>query len=309
MRKFGSVATALAASLALGACGSHSGASTTTAASHVKAISRAKAVPSGCAPGKSAMGCSLVPRLSLPKAGQQFAVSGPYFPDVSAWQGAVNWNLAKSHITGAVVKASEDGFGVDSQFTRNVQQLKALGIRWAAYDFVRNCSAALYINTLRSVGGPTSGPPVLDVEVPSAKGCAVTLAQQVHGAFNKWPVIYTSPGSWPGGASGNLDVWVAAYGPSAPPCVFTCNVAVPGVQSIRAWQFTDGKFGSPVFIPGIGASDVSRDFNLWAQPAPPPPPPPPDKQAFNSGFNAWWSAKHKFAKQKPSWLWGVQSAH
>lgn len=222
------------------------------------------------------MGCA-VPH---PKPASPFAAPvGKRFPDVSSFQGHPNWALAKPFIDGAAVKASE--FRVDPDFVWNVHQLNALHIPWVAYDFVRSCSASVFIAALKSVGGPV-GPPIIDMEVPAAKGCAPALERQIFAAFHRLAIIYSAPGSWPGGADGGLSVWVAAYGPSSPPCLFTCNVNVAGHQSIIAWQYTDGQFGAVTTIPGIPRGDVSIDYNLMAQATPAPAPKPKPVPAATS---------------------------
>jgi hypothetical protein len=66
-------------------------------------------------------------------------------------------------------------------------------------------------------------------------------------------VIYAGTGTWPGGPNDGLPLWIASYGSSFG-CLWTCKPV--------AWQFTDGHFGIPVFVPGIGQDDVSVDYGL-----------------------------------------------
>lgn len=202
---------------------------------------------SQCPPGQSSMGCAEpAPPKSLSLAPRTMRAVGARFPDVSSYQGHPNWTAAKaSGIAGAVAKASE--YSQDPSFTYNVQAFKRLGIPWAGYDFVRSCNASTFIAVLKSVGGPTSLPPVLDMEVPSAAGCAPQLETQVYRAFHRTAVIYTGPGTWGGGSHAGLPLWEATYGPSFSPVW----------QPVVAWQYTDAGY-----IPGIGTGDVSVDYGF-----------------------------------------------
>lgn len=200
------------------------------------------------------MGCALSGAAETFKPKVSAIPSGPKFPDVSSFQGHPNWAAAKSSISMAVVKAGE--YKEDPDFAWNVGQLKTLGIPWAPYWFVRNTGCAHegaeIVSVVKSVGGLTSLPVVLDEEVPEALGYTVCLADAVHAAFGRWPIIYTAPGTWPGGANGNLNLWIADYGPGFP-CMWTCHPV--------AWQFASPPFVD-YFIPGIGTGDVSVDYGF-----------------------------------------------
>lgn len=237
---------ALVAAVLIAGCGGH----------HAPKVSKfgnsPTAQPAGfCPPGQSFMGCAtphtlgIGPKLTVP--------AGHLFPDVSSYQGHPNWAAAKPHIAGAIAKAFE--YHEDPDFAYNVAALKAQRLPWGAYDFVRFCDASGFIAVLRSVGGPTSLPPVIDMEVPAARGCAPALDRQVFAAFHRHAVIYTAPGTWPGGSNAGLPVWEATYG-SGFSAVW---------HPVLAWQFTDGKWGSTVYIPGIGQGDVSVDYGLLEQ--------------------------------------------
>jgi hypothetical protein len=233
----------------------------------------AGAAGAACPPGHSHMGCSIAagqpsqpaPRLVFPW-NRGVARGQSEFPDVSSFQGHPNWAAARPFIDGAAVKAGE--YHEDPDFAFNVAELKRLGIRWAPYWFVRNTGCAHegaeLVAVIRSVGGLTSGPVVLDEEVPEAAGYVPCLDAAVFAAFHRHAVIYTSPGTWPGGSSAGLGVWVAAYGPSSPPNMF-------GKRPL-AWQFTDGISGRVTFIPGIGTGDVNIDYGLMSLQAAPPLP-------------------------------------
>jgi hypothetical protein len=241
MLKLSRLLPLIAALVAIAGCGSHH-----APARHATAHS----VTASCLPGGSAMGCSVTGKRPTP-----FAFfgppAGPKFPDVSSYQGHPDWAAAKRWgIVGAAVKAGE--YTQDPDFAWNVSQLRALHIPWVPYWFVRSCDPTTLVSVIRSAG-LTSGPVILDMEVPSAAGCAPTLNAAVINAFHRAAVIYTAPGTWPGGSNAGLAVWEATYGASFSPIW----------HPVLGWQFTDGQFGAPVYIPGIGTGDVSVDYGLF----------------------------------------------
>lgn len=278
--KFSVLLLLVALALALASCGSST--STTTTTTTAPAPAPSPALAGLCPAGHSHMGCALDGAKLAPKLSAKLP-SGPRFPDVSSYQGHPNWAEAKPFISMAVAKAGE--YQEDPDFVWNVEQFKQLGIKWSAYWFVRNtgCTheSAQIVSVLRSVGGPTSLPPVLDMEVPEARDYATCLADAIHTAFNRWPIIYTAPGTWPGGANDNLPLWIADYGPSFP-CIWTCHPV--------AWQFASPPFVD-VSIPGIGVADVSVDFGFSKlTPVPPRPADPHHYSRFVNGkfhTNRW----------------------
>jgi hypothetical protein len=219
-----------------------------------------------CPPGRSFMGCAsgAVPHpnhalQNLKPSGVTKPVAGCLFPDVSSYQGHPDWAAASSSICAAVAKAGESNFE-DPDFAYNVASLRALHIPWAGYWFVRGCSEGpSFVSVLNSVGfrGDRDAlRPVEDMEVPSAFGCAVPIARAIHAAFGVWPIIYTAPGTWPGGASGGLEAWEADYGPSL--------AALPFAAVVLAWQ----RYSPPYTyrsIPGLGYGDVSIDLRGFSK--------------------------------------------
>lgn len=215
------------------------------------------------------MGCSMEARGATAAARTSLAMTpapvGPKFPDVSAWQGHPNWAAAKPMIEGAIVKAGEAYFQ-DPDYVWNVHTLNSLRLPWIPYWFVRpsvNCltEANDFVQAIRAVGGTPVRRAVLDIEVPGLSGYAACMDNVIDSSLGFHAIIYSSPGTWPGGSTAGLNLWVAAYGASAPPCLAgVCNVAVAGRQSILAWQYTDGAYGPVTYIPGIGNIDVSLDY-------------------------------------------------
>lgn len=222
-----------------------------------------KAVPPAqlarvCPPGRGSMGCSIARPPKKVKLPSVTVPAGCKIPDQYEGNTGINYFAAKPHICGAIIKAGESSTHVDSAYSSRLATLRQLHIWHAPYWFVRggSCTAegAKLIAVLRANGGLDSGPVILDMEVPSAAGMAPCLTSQIMAAFHRAPVIYTAPGTWPGGSSGGLPAWVAAYGPSHAPCLpWTCKPV--------AWQFADGNFVR-YFITGIGFGDVSVDYGI-----------------------------------------------
>jgi hypothetical protein len=218
---------------------------------------RADECPIGAAFMGCASGVQSAPQLDRAPTtnGATPGVSGCVFPDVSSYQGHPDWAAAAPYICAAVAKAGEGGVGEDPDFQWNVGRLRALHIPWAAYFFVRQCSdGPQFVRELRSVGfrGDRDAlRPVLDLEVPSAAGCATPIAMTVHTAFGVWPVIYTAAGTWPGGSPDGLPVWEAGYSSALPPLPFRATVV--------AWQ----RYSPPyayLTVPGLG--DIDESVNL-----------------------------------------------
>lgn len=61
--------------------------------------------------------------------------------DVSQWQGVIDWETARPHIDGAMLRAGYGREGVDRQFARNAEECNRLGIPCGAYWFSYALSA------------------------------------------------------------------------------------------------------------------------------------------------------------------------
>lgn len=280
------VGLAVAVALAAGCGGSHTVRLSHTARPIPGRRPAAVLLPSKCPLNQSQMGCSQKATPNLHRGAQLALPHLPLFPDVSMWQGAVNWSAVaawqRSHGWHPEAAFKMGEVTLDPQAIRNAQQTAALGFWRVGYWYVRNTGCAhesgLIVWAAQRLGLRVV---VLDIEVPEARGYAACLQGPLRSAGLS-VIEYTSPGSNPdGSANPGLPMWVAAYGPSSPPCVFTCKVAVAGVQSILWWQFTDGQFGPVVDVPGVGKDDVSIDYEAGrvfgassATPTPKPKPKP-----------------------------------
>lgn len=234
-----------------------------------------------CPSGQSFMGCAVgdaakaVPQGTKPKLKFSVAPAGCKIADVSSWQGHPNWPAAKPFLCGGIYKAGES-LHEDPDASYNVHELAALKMWHTAYWFVRSgvsCTAEgeAYVHVLSAFGythDELAGPPVLDEETPGIAGYAACMDAVIFRAFHVHAVIYTAPGTWPGGSGAGLLAWPAAYGPSHPPCLpFTCSHYV-------AWQFAAPPWVM-YFVPGLGDQDESVNYTFtsmrpFAHPGPPP---------------------------------------
>jgi hypothetical protein len=217
--------------------------------------------------------CRTVQLDKLNKLAKLTPFPGCAIPDVSDYQGYVNWARAKPYICGGITKMGEGrGFAGGSMYYRNWSQLRQLGLWHAAYWFVRGsvgCSTqgALIVGRLKAVGyatDPLAGPLQLDEEVPDSN-LSACLDAAIWAAFHRHAMVYTGPGTWPGGGHAGLALWQAEYGRHLH------SFWLP----VLAWQCTDGVYGCVRYIPGIGYGDVSVDMGITKLTGAPPPPPRP----------------------------------
>lgn len=276
------VSLTLLAMLVLAGCGGSSTTTVTTSTARMddgsSAVGFAQASPAqvaGQCPHQNpngtdggSMGCSIPPPQPGARLLHASAPRGSLFPDVSSWQGTVNWaaviawERAHGYKPAAIFKMGE--YVVDPFAYRNAVVLGQLHAFRAGYWFVRNTGCAHEGAQIVAEARQLAIAVVeLDVEVPEARGydaCLTPIVRRAGFIVN----TYTSPGSWPGGAAGNA-TWIAAFGPAFAP-------GSPWGGKVIAWQFTDGRFGPVVPIPGIGTDDVNVDYGLLEQGAPPPDP-------------------------------------
>lgn len=220
------------------------------------------------------MGCNTPHALELPL--KLSAPAGAEYPDVSQFQGNVDWaavaSWQRSHGWGTASIFKMGEYTLDPEAVRNSSGTARFAFR-AGYWFVRNtgCAheASLIIWAAKRFGLKIV---VLDTEVPEARGYAACLAPPIRRA-GLIVIQYTSPGSNPDSSNPGLDEWVAAFGPSHVPCVWVCSVGQLDRQTIVGWQFTDGRFGPVVHVPGVsGTVDVSADYGITGLGTPKPDP-------------------------------------
>jgi hypothetical protein len=228
-----------------------------------------KTISQLCPTGRSFMGCATgaLPTTATPAPGQVGVVApvpGCKVVDVSSYQGHPNWAGAARYICAAVAKAGE--LTEDPDFAWNVAELRSLHIPWGAYWFIRGCGAgdsyAAVLNSVHFRGDHDALRPVLDMEVPAARGCAPEVAGAIHDAFGVWPIIYTALGTWPGGSSDGLETWEADYG--------SVLGALPFTSTVLAWQRWSPPYTfyciPDLYSPGCRAyGDVSVDLRGFSR--------------------------------------------
>jgi lysozyme len=235
--------------------------------------------------------------------GVNASANQPVGPDVSHYQGHVNWGAVVAGSGGgigfAIAKATEGTSYVDPQFKANWAGMKSSGIRVrGAYHFGRpgtdaTAQAAHFVST---VGGSLAAGEfaVLDIETADSQSPSSvakwsnTFVSTVQAKLKVPPsrvFVYTGAWFWNPQAGGGKSLpssffkhplWVAGYVPSKPPMP-------AGWSSWTVWQYTDKDS-----IAGIsGNVDCSRFQGTQAElerlvgggggpsPAPPPPHPPP----------------------------------
>ena len=176
-------------------------------------------------------------------------INSVLLPDVSEYQGCLRWRRG---VPGVIFRVYEAGTGLQDRSARcNATRLRQIGAWDAAYAFLRpgSCTrqADRTVAIVRGIGG-VSGPVVADAEVTLPTGFVSCYVDRVRlDTGNGAQVIYTAPGTWPGGPL-TRPLWVATYG-SSPGCV-------AGVCSHVAWQFSDsfncdGYFGDCSVATGI----------------------------------------------------------
>ncbi len=220
MKRYLAATAALLCCLFAAACGvTHTPTTATTTTTN----------PTACPVGDSYMGCAEGAPATFSVA-PGFKLSGPppkgqKFPDVSNYQGcSLNW----AHIgtAGAVIKLGEGDSIADACAAHNLAGLAAAHKRAVVYWFVRPDSI-------------------------SAEGAFIVARLKAEHLTINHVVIYTAPGTWPGGSSDGLSTWEAAYTGT------TTRPALPYGGSVLAWQYTDSGYTA-----GLGYGDLSVDYGL-----------------------------------------------
>lgn len=175
----------------------------------------APAPPERCDPqlGKGTMGVCTPPGQG-PKLGLPRLVESRLLPDVSEFQGCA----LHSAVIFRVYEAGTER--QDARARCHAQEAQRQHVWYAVYTFLRPAHGGCVFQALRTIAivrslGGVVGPIIADAEVwlpPGFVSCFVHTLQ-AHGYV---AVIYTAPGTWPGGVF-VVRVWIAAF-PFRPPC-------------------------------------------------------------------------------------------
>ena len=180
--------------------------------------------------------------------------------DVSEWQGVINWNKAKPHIDGVILRCGCGTSYDDKQWLRNVRECERLGIPFGVYLYSYakdvNAARAEAEHVLRMVKGHKLSMPIyFDAEQSGteryAHTTAATFCPLIEAAGYRVGIYSTA--AWFRNYIGlpQYTRWVASWG--------TNNGQPqkrPNVENMGMWQYTSvGK------IDGVnGNVDVSLCF-------------------------------------------------
>ncbi len=194
-------------------------------------------------------------------------------PDVSHYQGTVDWAKVAGAAPFAFAKASQGTGYVDSMFAPNWRGMKAAGLIRGAYHFLDDtggggAQADHYLGVMDRAGGLEDGDvPVLDFEdgrLSAARRWIAKVKQATGRAVLLYGGVYYRSALARAGISGEAQkmgascLWVPHYGPES----FEWDDVPPGWDrdEVLLWQYTNGVTNGtawPKSIPGIGACDVS----------------------------------------------------
>jgi GH25 family lysozyme M1 (1,4-beta-N-acetylmuramidase) len=180
--------------------------------------------------------------------------------DISHHQGGVlDFTAAKkAGVKFVVHKATEGTTFVDDHYTLRRGQVAKAGLVFGAYHFARpsasdgKTQARYFLNRAKPIPGDLK--PVLDIEVRDTLTDAqlekwvAAFAAEVTAQLGVKPIIYT-PFDF---VERYGALWVARYSNANTPPV----VPKPWAR-YAIWQFSNGRFGIPNSVPGLGRVDIN----------------------------------------------------
>lgn len=184
--------------------------------------------------------------------------------DLSHWNGGpIGFRAAEGDgVQGFYHKATEGGRYMDPKFADRERQALRAKARFGGYHFARPGFAKAQAKHFLSVAQPKPGDlrPMLDLEDAKMGGWSVARRTRwvrnwvsvVKEATGVAPVIYTRFD-----LADNFDcpLWVARYSDA----MFAPSVPKPW-KAWSIWQYTNGQFGHPNSVAGIGHCDINT-FN------------------------------------------------
>lgn len=250
-------------------------------------------------------------------------MSRPNGPDVSKWQGDVDWRKVRgANCEFAVVKATEGLDYVDPRFSKaRIDAMEAAGLILSAYHFARPQKgrtgaqeADHFLKSCKSAGllsAKGAMPLVLDIENTKldkrgTQQFIASFVQRVFTVTGERPIIYTYPSFWTSKVGGDntfkCHLWIAHYGVAKP------TVPAP-FKRWTFWQFTDKQR-----TPGVAGPADHNVFNgeladlkalVKHQPRPPAKPPkkppkePPKKPPASPHYPKGLAVSHRPLWDRP----------
>lgn len=162
--------------------------------------------------------------------------------DVSEWQGVIDWNKAKPHIDGAILRCGCGTGYDDKQWARNVRECERLGVPYGVYlySYAKDVNAARKEaeHVLRMVKGHKLSMPIyFDAEQSGTERFAHTTAATFCPIIEAagYPVGIYSTAAWFRNYIGlpQYTRWVASWGTND-----GRPQKRPNVENMGMWQFT-----------------------------------------------------------------------
>lgn len=192
--------------------------------------------------------------------------------DVSVYEGVVDWPTVAASGKGFAIARIGDGLGEDSTFDRNYAGIRSVGMIRGSYQFFRagrdpNALADIIIRKVPPPLLPGDLPPVIDVELDDGYSAATivanihTLADRIHTAYGRDPIIYTGYYFWRDMVANSADfasypLWIAAYPTSCTDTGTYCPLIPDAWSNFAMWQYC----GDTRTTPGISAL---ADFDVF----------------------------------------------
>lgn len=247
-------------------------------------------------------GASL-PILSLPKRIVS-AITSPFREevayevtgiDVSTWQGDINWDVAKSKINFAIIRAGYGNSSVDSRLEANRLACTQKDIPFGLYWYLKPSKnwykhANAFFETWEANPGQIE--PVLDVESNEGLSKAemenfvLKLKKRFETLSGTPPMIYTSKGFWDANFpmtnwAKNLPLWIAHWSSYiSEPSLPKEWVDINNPRTWLYWQWTSKGIGASFGCASNHvdlnrfngtAEEFSRRYNVDVGPVEPPP--------------------------------------
>jgi lysozyme len=210
-------------------------------------------------------------------------------PDISKWQGPIDWVKMKSKCDAVIIKASQKNY-MDPMFLANWAGAKAVGLLRAAYHYMDwtdptnwggEAQAKFFGDTIAF--DPGELPPVLDFEEHQDSTGKIDVIMPLNvlehlqdalsnleDRFHRPPMIYTGVGVWnahtnSGTLKGNdprwkhYPLWVANWDVTSPAIPVPWTELHAGEQYVY-WQYTAKGIAADY---GIGPACLQLDLNKF----------------------------------------------